>query len=220
MNINRKKIANKIFIILVVILVGTVIYFALVKKLPSQNQSISTNNLFSQQISSTTNNSSTTTPFNKKSVIKIPLIDDSPTNLNDKDLIGCGDKIVYISEEVEATTQPLNAAYKKLFTIGPTVNFEGKELINPIADQARERIITYENRFADALKPLRFIKAEIQDSIAKVYLKGDLVSNECNDPRVEAQIIFTAKQFPNIIEVKTYLNDKEFNWKAWMNQKG
>lgn len=57
-------------------------------------------------------------------------------------------------------------------------------------------------------------------NIARIYLEGDLVSNECNDPRVEAQIIFTAKQFPNITEVKTYLNGKEFKWGGWMDQRG
>lgn len=172
----------------------------------------------------------------KKSIIKIPFVHiDGSVGFGDAvgynqelmnkaretgELVGCGDKVVYVSKEIDATTQPLNAAYKELFAIGSTIQFEGKELANPIADQTRERIIAYENKPADVFKPLRFVKVEIQDNVAVVYLEGDILSNECNDPRVEAQIVFTAKQLSNINEVKTFLNNKEFNWSKWMNQRG
>ncbi|MBU1039025.1 GerMN domain-containing protein [Patescibacteria group bacterium] len=220
----QKGFANIVLIVIVVGIVAVGGYFVFSKKSVTPTQNV------------TDQTTSTDTPISKKSVIQVPFIDmGGSVGFGDKvgydqnamkkayetgELIGCGDKVVYVSKEVTATTQPLAAAYKELFATGATVRFAGKELANPIADQAKERTITYENRPADVFKPLRFIKAEIRGNVAMVYLEGDLVSNECNDPRVEAQIIFTAKQFTNISEVKTYLNGKEFNWRAWMDQRG
>ena len=154
-----------------------------------------------------------------KTIINIPFIDiGGTTGLDYKEQIGCGDRVVYVPKEIGGTTQPLNATYKELFATGPIKYFGGKELANPIADQAKERIITYANKPADIFKPLRFVKAEIQVDEALVYLEGDLLSNECNDSRVQAQIIFTATQFSNINKVKTYLNGKEFDWSIWASQ--
>lgn len=212
-------------IVLTAVIIGGAMYWWMITRESALN--IEIDNLESQiQANQTTIN-------NGKMTIKIPLInfggglkigsDISYEEAIEKypyesgKFIGCGDEIIYVLREIEVTSQPLNAAYKELFSIGHTLGESG--LINSIADQAEERTITTETR-STTFKALRFIRAEILDGVAMVYLEGDLLSNECNDPRVQSQIEFTAKQFLNITDVKTYLNGKEFDWKAWMNQKG
>ena len=135
------------------------------------------------------------------------------------ELVGCGDRIVYVDKQIEPTTQPLNAAFRQLFAAPGILPFEGRELHNQIAGKIRERNLP--NQPNIRLRPLRFVRAEIQGNIAMVYLEGSIIGvGTCADPRIEAQIIFTARQFPNIREVKTFLNGAEFSWEKWMDQRG
>lgn len=138
------------------------------------------------------------------STIRVPFVEvGALSGATSTDVVGCGDRLVFVTSEVEKTTQPLNASYRALFAASTTVPSGDIALSNEIANQA----------------DLSFVKATLQGATASVYLEGELVSNECADARVKAQIEATATQFPNINEVKTYLNDQEFDWMSFGDQK-
>jgi len=133
------------------------------------------------------------------------------------EIVGCGDRIVYVTKEIPATTQPLNAIYRQLFATVGSIPFEGRQLINSIESHTTERSVA---NFSGA-KPLRFVRAEIQGNVAMVYLEGNIFGvGTCHEPRVSAQIILAARQFPNILSVRTFLNGTEFSWERWMDQRG
>lgn len=153
-------------------------------------------------------------PKKDNMIIKVPFIDESG-NSESGIKIGCGDKLIYVDKEINTTDNPISVAYQILFES----NENQGELTNPIAGQTEERTIT-SIRGVDVFAPLKFIRAEIVGNTAMVYLEGDLLSNECNDPRIASQIIYTATQFDGVEEVKTFLNGSEFDWNQFGNEKG
>jgi len=123
--------------------------------------------------------------------------------------VGCGDSIAFIEKEIEPTTQPLNAIYRKLFKGDEIV--AGTEYHNPITYHTKERTI---GRGEDLppwiVRPLQFDRAVIKGDVAIVYLTGDYASvGTCEPPRVEAVLKFAAKQYPWINEVKIYIDGLE-----------
>jgi hypothetical protein len=68
---------------------------------------------------------------------------------------------------------------------------------------------------------LEFKNAVIANGVAKIYLTGSLVyglDDECDVPRVPAQIQATASQFSNVISVQTYLNGKLVDWNKFESE--
>lgn len=116
--------------------------------------------------------------------------------------IGCGDSLFYTEKKIPHTITPLRAIYEELFIFQETVTVNGREYKNPIYYQAQQKIIGEK-----VYGPMEFEKVVIDNDTAKVYLTGDYISvGTCEPPRVEAVLIFAAKQFEGINEVKVYLN--------------
>ena len=123
--------------------------------------------------------------------------------------IGCDDSMVYIGIILsQGTTQPLNEAMRQLFEYGTETVAEpgiGQDLYNVIPK----------------MKDLKFGRATLENGVAKLYLTGNTagLGGVCDSPRVQAQIEGTAKQFPTVTSVETYLNDKKINWQEFGSQR-
>jgi hypothetical protein len=103
--------------------------------------------------------------------------------------IGCGDSAVPVEISIEPTTAPLTAAIQRLLAIDS--QYYGQSgLYNAL----------YRS-------DLRFESAVVEQGQATIRLSGDLqLGGVCDDPRVEAQLKETAKQFSTVDEVVVYLN--------------
>lgn len=115
--------------------------------------------------------------------------------------IGCNDSVVYATRQVASTTQPLNAAFKELFSLG-TNTYGG--LYNVIHSMQSKQ----------SGKPLQFDHATLENGVAKVYLTGDFggLGGVCDDPRVPAQLEETARQFSTVQSVEVYLEGQQVDW--------
>lgn len=103
--------------------------------------------------------------------------------------IGCNDSVVPVEVEIEPTSAPLTAALERLFSIDS--QYYGQSgLYNAL----------YQS-------DLRLDSATVEQGQATIALSGTLrLGGVCDNPRVEAQIEETARQFPTVDEVVVYLN--------------
>lgn len=99
-------------------------------------------------------------------------------------MIGCGDSVVAVSRVVSGATPPLPAALRDLLSVGAEA-YADAGLRNALADQ-----------------PLRVLAATVREGTAHVELTGELrLGGACDGPRVQAQLVETARQFPGVRRV-------------------
>jgi hypothetical protein len=107
------------------------------------------------------------------------------------DKMGC-DIVRMVYRYIEPTPAVLNATIKELFDY-------------------KEQFDYLPGNFVASQKNLKFEKATLEEGTAKIYLTGKVeYAGVCDNPRLEGQIIATAKQFDTVYDVKIYLNDKEY----------
>ncbi len=130
-------------------------------------------------------------PSNKISVKIATLADGDGDGIITGSKKGC-DIVRFVYREIEPTPAILNATLKELFAYNQEFDYAPG---NFVAKQAK----------------LKFEKATLEEGTAKVYLTGQVeYAGACDNPRLETQIIETAKQFSTVYDVKIYLNDKEY----------
>ena len=105
--------------------------------------------------------------------------------------IGCGDSVVAVTREVTPTTMPLTIALNQLLSLN--TQYYGQSGL-------------YDSLYQSTLK---VDSASVKSGTATIYLSGTLkLGGECDNPRVEAQLIQTAMQFPTVNKVLIYVNNK------------
>ena len=97
------------------------------------------------------------------------------------DLIGCGDSAVPVQVEITPTQGVLKAALQALLAI-KTRDYGQSGLYNAL----------YQSN-------LQLDSVKIENGTASIYLSGSLMlGGECDNPRVEAQLMQTARQFSTV----------------------
>lgn len=105
------------------------------------------------------------------------------------ELIGCGDSAVAVERTVAPTESPLRVALEELFSI--------KE----------ERVGESELYNALHMSDFTISRVVIENGVAKIDLTGTMsLGGICDNPRVEAQIEFTALQFSTVTSVQVTVN--------------
>lgn len=107
-------------------------------------------------------------------------------------LVGCGDSVVAVNATLPSASTlagRVTAALQTLFALhDPYYGMSG--LYNAL----------YENT-------LTIDHVEIQGTVAAVYLSGSAhPRGTCDDPRIEAQVVYTARQFPGLTNAVIVLN--------------
>jgi len=120
------------------------------------------------------------------------------------EVVGCGDRLVFMNKSVPVTQGVINATYQELFAMYPDVTFAGSQ---------------YRNEVGAETDHLRFDHVTLINGVAKVYLEGVIMLSECALPRLEAQLTRTATYFPNVQIVQVFLNGQLVDWKKLGNQK-
>lgn len=106
-------------------------------------------------------------------------------------LIGCGDSIVPVTQEIVPTKGVLRAALEILLGIKQQ-NYGQSGLYNAL----------YQSN-------LTIDDVRIENGKASIRLSGRLLlGGVCDNPRVEAQLVETAKQFSTVKEVEIFINGK------------
>lgn len=107
-------------------------------------------------------------------------------------VLGC-DAVVYARVDINKTPKILNATLSTLFNDDFDYGF-------------------LPANFISTQKDLDFDYALIENGIAKVFLKGKVgpIESECDQTRIQNQIIETAKQFNTVKSVEIYLNGEKF----------
>ncbi len=105
------------------------------------------------------------------------------------DEIGCGDSVVPVEVEIEPTLAPLTAALGRLLAI------EDRE----VADTGLYNALYQSD--------LTLERVRIVDGEAIIELSGALVlGGVCDEPRVEAQLAYTALQYRTVDRVSIFIN--------------
>lgn len=106
------------------------------------------------------------------------------------DMIGCEDSIVAVERQITPTRAPLRAALEELLSL--TDQFYGESgLYNALYNSK----LTVKDVTIDA------------EGKALVYLEGTMLSvGTCDDPRIIAQLTYTAKQFSTVKDAAIYVN--------------
>ena len=103
--------------------------------------------------------------------------------------IGCDDSIIPVEVTIDPTTAPLTAALNRLFSI-KTDYYGQSGLYNAL----------YRS-------DLRLDTASVANGLATVQLSGSLqLGGVCDDPRVQAQLEETIRQFSTVHDVAIFLN--------------
>jgi hypothetical protein len=177
---NQKGFANIILVVVIVILLGVVGYFALVKKSPPIVQQTPTPT--PTQVKTTT-----TPPPATVTKIKVYAIDTNVPNHNGP--VGCGDQAVAIERTIPPTTAPLKAALELLLSLKES-NLGESGLYNALA-----------------LQNWKLQSVSIVNGEAIIKLSGkDLIVGGCEDPRIKAQLEMTALQFSTVKRVSIFVN--------------
>jgi hypothetical protein len=103
--------------------------------------------------------------------------------------IGCDDSLVPVTRTIKATDAPLKAALQELLSL------------------PRE----YEGRLSNSWwgRNLKVRSVSLRGGVATILITGQLfVGGVCDEPRIEAQIEETARQFPNVRKVKVFVNGR------------
>ena len=144
-------------------------------------------------LSSTIISPSLTTSSGQVSKIKIFLIAPDDNGKTGK-AIGCGDSVIGVEIDIEPTQTVLKAAYEKLLALR-TADYGQSGLKNPLSNSN-----------------LVFESAKVENGKATILLSGSLNSaGSCEDPRIQAQLEETARQFSNIETIEIFLNGKPIN---------
>lgn len=132
------------------------------------------------------------TPTNTNSQITkimVPLV--SQNSSGDFGPFGCGSYITFVEVEVPKTEAKLKAVYEWLFTHSGIGNYQNIVSSHP---------------------NLSFDKVNIVNGIAKVYLNGTIMANECGDATFGGQIEQAAFQYPTVSGIEVYVNNQIFSW--------
>jgi hypothetical protein len=106
-------------------------------------------------------------------------------------LIGCGDSLVAVDVQVQPTVAVLRASLNALLAIKSSTYGQ-----SGLYSALYQSDLEIENLF-------------IQDGVAFIYLKGELLQGgTCDSPRIEEQLKATALQFSTVQEARIYINDK------------
>ncbi len=132
-------------------------------------------------------------PINESNLVKVFYV-----LLNDNGVrgraIGCGDSIVAVEREIPATTTPLAAAFLYL-----------------LSDKNKTATTTDDIELSNTLhsSSLKLAGINLKDGVADIKLSGKVsLGGECDNPRVEAQLEETARQFSSVKKVNISINDK------------
>ncbi len=105
--------------------------------------------------------------------------------------IGCGDSLVPVDRSVAKTAAPLTAALRELLS----------------TPQHLDGAPGLENFWKG--RRLKLQSVVLRNGTATIRLSGELsVAGICDEPRIEAQIEATAKQFSTVKRVKVFVNDQ------------
>ncbi len=106
------------------------------------------------------------------------------------DLIGCGDSIIAVERQIAPTQAPLTAALEELLSLAD--KYYG------------------ESGLYNALYQSKLTVGDITidpNGKTMIYLEGTLLSGGmCDDPRIIAQLTYTAKQFSTVKDAAIYIN--------------
>lgn len=106
------------------------------------------------------------------------------------DKIGCGDSIVAVERQITPTQAPLRTALEELLAI---------------RDQYLGESGLY-NALYQSMLTIGDIAID-EDGKAVIHLEGTLLSGgTCDDPRIIAQLIYTATQFSTVNGAEIYIN--------------
>ncbi len=107
------------------------------------------------------------------------------------EMVGCGDSAVPVQVEITPTQGVLKAALQALLAI-KTKDYGQSGLYNAL----------YQSN-------LQLGSVKIENSTAFIYLWGSLtLAGECDNPRVEAQLMQTALQFSTVSQAAIFINNQ------------
>lgn len=107
------------------------------------------------------------------------------------EMIGCGDSAVPVQVEITPTQGVLRAALQALLAI-KTKDYGQSGLYNAL----------YQSN-------LQLDSVKIENGTASIYLWGSLtLGGECDNPRVEAQLMQTALQFSTVSQAEIFINNQ------------
>jgi len=130
----------------------------------------------------------TPTPISNTQMLKIYLVAIGDNGISGKK-IGCDDSLIAVDVGVQPTVAVLRAALTKLLEI-KTSDYGESGLYSAL----------YQS-------DLEIENLSIQNGVASIFLKGDLIlGGTCDNPRVEEQLKATAFQFPTISSVEIFVN--------------
>jgi hypothetical protein len=130
----------------------------------------------------------TPTPISNTQTLKIFLVAIGDNGVSGKK-IGCDDSLVAVDVGVQPTVAVLRAALTRLLEI-KTSYYGESGLYNAL----------YQS-------DLEIENLSIQNGLASIYLKGDLMlGGTCDSPRVDEQLKATALQFSTISNVEIFIN--------------
>jgi hypothetical protein len=108
--------------------------------------------------------------------------------------IGCNDSVVAVAVDVAPATATLRTAYERLLAAQDDP-YGPRKLSNPLS---RSR--------------LKVKSVAIKNRTAIIKLTGNLISaGTCEDPRLEAQLTETARQFSTVRKVSVFVNNIPLN---------
>lgn len=106
--------------------------------------------------------------------------------------IGCDDSLIPVTRTIKANAMSLKAALQELLAT-PQNSGESPQLNNYWRGEH-----------------LRVRSASIRKGIATIHISGNgpLIAGVCDAPRIESQIVETARQFPSVKKVKVFVNNR------------
>lgn len=185
------KTMNNTGMMLSIVAVGIVAVIAVIFWLVASPDTIPQVQLNNTATTSTsTENENTDTGEGDTQMVEIALIALEDDGASGKQ-IGCGDSVVLVDQEIQKTQAPLRAALLQLLSIKDT-SYGESGLYTALAQ-------------AD----LSLDEVGIENGEAVIKLSGDLsLGGVCDNPRVQAQLVETALQFPTVNKVSIFLNDE------------
>lgn len=112
-------------------------------------------------------------------------------------MVGCGDSVVPVVVKIAPTTTPLKAAFVQLLA-AKDENYCQTGLMNSLHQSSLS---------------VKDVSVNNKTKTAFIKLAGEYKdSGHCDTPRAQAQLVETAKQFPNVKKVRIFVNDKELDF--------